>query len=391
MSTTAPKLFISYRREETAGYAGRLYDALAARWEERNVFMDVDLAPGVDFVERITEAVGGCHVLLVVIGPKWGTITNDEGQVRIADPEDFVRLEVETALRRPDVTVIPLLVAGARMPDPDDLPADLRSLARRNALEVSDLRWRYDIQRLMSTLDELLAGTTAVRAPSTVLPAPNQSAPRRSRARLILEGMAVGAAAGLIGAWIAELVKLQDATDKFAKVANSVLGRGIGWALVGAALAAWLTVVRGSESRGVARQALTGLTAGALAGVLGGVIFSARVLPPSTFGASVHQLSIGSAAATGALVGALIGSLWTPRRVGAGITAGLVAGALVLVLVFGGGWKVDSAWERVLLGGIQALVLTALVLTALHLVVGHRASRKAPPLESPGGSAGYPG
>jgi hypothetical protein len=84
----------------------------------------------------------------VVIGPAWGTITDDEDHVRIADPEDFVRLEVQTALRRPEVTVIPLLVAGARMPDPDDLPTDLRSLSRRNALELSDLRWRYDIQRL---------------------------------------------------------------------------------------------------------------------------------------------------------------------------------------------------------------------------------------------------
>jgi hypothetical protein len=330
-------------------------------------------------------------VLLVVIGPAWGTITDDEGQVRIADPQDFVRLEVETALRRPDVTVIPLLVGGARMPDPDHLPTSLRTLTRRNALELSDLRWRYDVQRLMSTLDELLAGTTAVREPDTGLtaPAPSRPSAARSRVRLILEGMAVGAAAGLTGGWIAELIKLQDSGEDFAKVANSVVGRSVGWALVGAALAAWLTVVRGGDSGGIARRTLSGLIAGALAGALGGVIFGARVLPHSTFGASVQQLSVGSAAATGALVGALIGSLWTPRRVGAGIGAGLVAGALVLVIVFGGGWKVDSAWERVLLGGIQALVLAALVLGALHLLdVGHRASSKAARLESPGGSAG---
>jgi hypothetical protein len=71
VNTAAPKVFISYRREETAGHAGRLYDAIAARFGDRNVFMDVDLAPGIDFVEQITEAVGACGVLLVVMGPTW--------------------------------------------------------------------------------------------------------------------------------------------------------------------------------------------------------------------------------------------------------------------------------------------------------------------------------
>ena len=96
-----PKVFITYRREETAIHAGRLYDAMVARFGEGNVFMDVDMAPGVDFVERITEAVAACHVLIVVMGPTWATVKNDEGEARLADPEDFVRLEVETALRRP--------------------------------------------------------------------------------------------------------------------------------------------------------------------------------------------------------------------------------------------------------------------------------------------------
>jgi hypothetical protein len=177
VNVATPKVFISYRREETAGHAGRLYDAIGARFGERNVFMDVDLAPGIDFVEQITEAVGACDALLVVMGPTWATTLDDRGHARLADPNDFVRLELETALRRPDVRVIPLLVAGARMPDPDDLPESVRTLARRNALGLSDLRWRDDVRRLVSTLDELrkgprdLAETAAGDPPAATGPA----------------------------------------------------------------------------------------------------------------------------------------------------------------------------------------------------------------------------
>lgn len=152
-----PKVFITYRREETAAHAGRLYDAMVARFGERNVFMDVDMAPGIDFVERITEAVAACQVLIVVMGPRWATVEDEHGKARIADPEDFVRLEVETGLRRPDVTPIPVLVSGARMPRRKDLPPEIQAITRRNALELSDQRWRHDIGRLIGTLDELLA------------------------------------------------------------------------------------------------------------------------------------------------------------------------------------------------------------------------------------------
>ena len=156
-SVPGPKIFITYRREETAAHAGRLNDGLEARFGEGNVFMDVDMAPGVDFVKRITEAVAACHVLIVVMGPRWATVEDDQGKPRIADPEDFVRLEVETALRRPDVTPIPVLVAGGRMPDPEILPPEVRAITQRQALELSDQRWHYDVGRLISALDELLA------------------------------------------------------------------------------------------------------------------------------------------------------------------------------------------------------------------------------------------
>jgi hypothetical protein len=160
-SVPGPKVFITYRREETAAHAGRLYDAMVARFGEGNVFMDVDMAPGVDFVERITEAVAACQVLIVVMGPRWATVEDEHGKARLADPEDFVRLEVETALQRLDVTPIPVLVSGARMPNREDLPPELRAITRRNALELSDQRWRYDVGRLIGTLDELLSEIVA--------------------------------------------------------------------------------------------------------------------------------------------------------------------------------------------------------------------------------------
>lgn len=103
------------------------------------------MAPGVDFVNRITDAVADCDVLLVVIGPGWATLPNDRGGPRLSDAGDYVRLEVETALGNPDVTVIPLLVGGARMPRADELPESVQPLSRRNALELSDLRWRHDV------------------------------------------------------------------------------------------------------------------------------------------------------------------------------------------------------------------------------------------------------
>jgi hypothetical protein len=189
MNVATPKVFISYRREETAGHAGRLYDAIGARFGERNVFMDVDLAPGIDFVEQITEAVGACDALLVVMGPTWATTLDDRGHARLADPNDFVRLELETALRRPDVRVIPLLVAGARMPDPDDLPESVRALARRNALGLSDLRWRDDVRRLVSTLDELLEGPRDLAETAAGDP-PAATGPARRR-WLLLAGAAL--------------------------------------------------------------------------------------------------------------------------------------------------------------------------------------------------------
>ena len=128
------RIFISYRREETAYPAGWLFDRLAGRFGGGQVFKDVDsIDPGDDFVDKITRAVGSCDVLLALIGDQWLTITDQDGRRRLDSPEDFVRVEIEAALAR-NVRVIPILVDGARMPRADELPDSLAKLARRRII-----------------------------------------------------------------------------------------------------------------------------------------------------------------------------------------------------------------------------------------------------------------
>ena len=143
-------------RQETAYPAGWLSDRLADRFGGGQVFKDVDsIQLGDDFVEVITRAVGSCDVLLALIGDRWLTITDMDGQPRLDDPDDFVRLEIEAALAR-NVRIIPILVDGANMPRGDELPASLAGLVRRQALELSPNRFEYDLGRLV-VLDTTLA------------------------------------------------------------------------------------------------------------------------------------------------------------------------------------------------------------------------------------------
>ena len=157
LSPAAGRVFISYRREETAYPAGWLFDRLSDRFGRGQIFKDIDsIQLGDDFVEVITAAVGSCDVLLALIGDRWLTITDEKGRARLDDPEDFVRLELEAALTR-DVRVIPILVEGARMPRPDQLPPSLAKLVRRQALELSPGHFEFDIGRLHQVLDRALA------------------------------------------------------------------------------------------------------------------------------------------------------------------------------------------------------------------------------------------
>jgi glycerophosphoryl diester phosphodiesterase len=151
----AGRVFISYRRQETAWPARQLYDLLVAELGADRVFKDVDnIEPGDDFVERIQSAVGSCQVLLALIGPQWLTAKDATGARRLDDPEDFVRLEVETALYRDDVRVIPILVDNASMPSPQELPKGLAALTRRQAVEINPVN--FDTRRLLKVLNDTL-------------------------------------------------------------------------------------------------------------------------------------------------------------------------------------------------------------------------------------------
>jgi hypothetical protein len=158
-------VFVSYRREDGGDAAGRLADRLVDRFGAGRVFMDVEaIEPGTDFVEVITRAVEACDVLVVVIGPGWLTATDTRGR-RLDDPNDWVRVEVRTALAR-GARVIPVLVRDAVMPNRGDLPEDLAGLARRAALRVRHESFRDDAARLVAAVAQVLvlagpAGSTA--------------------------------------------------------------------------------------------------------------------------------------------------------------------------------------------------------------------------------------
>jgi hypothetical protein len=141
----ASGLFLSYRRDDSAGHVGRLYDALRARLGGDRVFMDIDrIRPGEDFVQSLDKAIAGSSTLLVIIGNRWLS-------ERLRDPKDFVRQEISVALAK-GLQVIPVLVQGARMPAAEDLPEDLQAMARRQAFELSDQRWPDDVARLCQSL-----------------------------------------------------------------------------------------------------------------------------------------------------------------------------------------------------------------------------------------------
>ena len=148
----APKLFISYRRDDSAGYSGRVHDRLQREFGGNLLFMDVDSIPlGVNFSKVLVEEVAKCDVLLAVIGPGWLDAHDEKGHRRLDNPDDFVRIEIGTALKR-GIPVIPILLEGTRVPKADQLPDDLKELALRNGLDVRHASFSDDMERLIRGL-----------------------------------------------------------------------------------------------------------------------------------------------------------------------------------------------------------------------------------------------
>jgi hypothetical protein len=146
------KVFLCYRRDDSAGYAGRVQDRLEREFGRDLLFMDVDAIPlGVNFSKVLREEVAKCGVLLAVIGPNWLDARGEEGTRRLDDPNDFVRIEIAAALQR-DIPVIPILLDGARVPKADQLPKDLEELALRNALNVRHDSFHSDMDKLIRGL-----------------------------------------------------------------------------------------------------------------------------------------------------------------------------------------------------------------------------------------------
>ena len=152
------RIFISYRRDDSASISGRIYDRLVAKFGRKRIFKDVDDIPaGVDFNAYIRNTLRQCTVALVVIGRRWLDIQDADGRQRLAQPNDLVRIEIETALSL-GLTVIPVLAEGATMPAPPDVPESLRELTRLNALPARiDPDFAHDMDKVISAVEYALS------------------------------------------------------------------------------------------------------------------------------------------------------------------------------------------------------------------------------------------
>lgn len=148
-------IFICYRREDSSAYAGRIFDRLTKHFHRDRIYLDIDIDPGADFVELIRSNLRRCDILLVLIGDDWLKIVDRNGQNKLQDPNDFVRLEIREALNR-KIPVIPILVDGATMPSSADLPEDIETLTRRQAFEIRHTKFDADVNLLVDRLKKML-------------------------------------------------------------------------------------------------------------------------------------------------------------------------------------------------------------------------------------------
>jgi hypothetical protein len=192
--TASGRIFISYRREETAYPAGWLYARLVERFGREQVFKDIDsIELGDEFPRVIAEAVGSCDVLLALIGERWLTVADRHGKRRLDNPDDLVRLEIEAALQR-DVRVIPILVDGATMPEAGELPSSLARIVHRHALELSPTRFESDTNRLLRVLDRTLGEKRDQVQPGNGRPPARRWAPMSIVVAILVVGLGAVAA-----------------------------------------------------------------------------------------------------------------------------------------------------------------------------------------------------
>lgn len=227
------KVFISYRRIDSAPYTGRIYDRLVAKFGRKNIFKDVDDIPaGVNFATYIQDSLRQCGVELVVIGREWLDNRGASGQRRLDDPTDFVRLEIETALQL-GLTVIPILLEGTSMPSASQLPEPLRPLALINGIVVrNDPDFTRDMERVITAVERAPVARPASEVSRRRVLVPRPSSPR------------VSPAAPSASAPAPALRAVKERTASHEKLVTNGLGGAFGAAVrpLGAAIAVLLVV-----------------------------------------------------------------------------------------------------------------------------------------------------
>ena len=371
----AQRIFISYRRDDSRGYAGRLQGDLSRRYSDEHVFRDVEIPPGADFGEYITGLVNKCNVVLAIIGPGWLDARDREGERRIDKPDDWVRLEIEQALARDGVEVIPVLVDGARLPPREELPESLLALRRRNAFELSDRRWDYDVSQLGQHLDGLLRGTSALHVRPAGLPTTTAQTPTATVAATPPPAPAAApepadhttfavfaaAAVALLTAFPADLLahnlvnRAPLDRDSLVTVRDFILEKAIFFGIAGA-LAALAVGFLSRRSREPIVSTLLGLGAGIVAGAVYAGAYAGLTLS-SAEGTDTASTAVGMIAA-----GAFLGWAFGAERAGArleascaGLAGGLLAGGVVGVLHD----SLTTSAEHRLLSGLCVAIIVA--------------------------------
>jgi hypothetical protein len=186
-------IFLNYRRKQAEWPTLRLRDRLVEAFGPNRIFTDVDnIQPGQDFTKVLESAVSSCRVLLAVIGQDWVNAVDDGGRRRLEDPGDWVRVEIESALRRPKVLVIPVLIDGARMPRVEQLPGDLAQLSMRQAVEITATGFDTQVGTLITTLQRIFDQPSVQTAVSPA-PALTQASPAPFHAMAVPMSPAVAA------------------------------------------------------------------------------------------------------------------------------------------------------------------------------------------------------